>query len=61
MHSRFMNWTLDRMQEPSTIVGLCGAISILFGYAFAIEKVQAIATIVSLVASGVCVVTKEAP
>jgi len=56
-----MSWTLDRMQEPSTIVGLCGAISILFGYAFAIEKVQAIATIVSLVASGVCVVTKEAP
>ena len=54
-------WILARAQEPSTVVGVIAAIAIIIGHTVTPEYTQAIATIVGLIASAVCVVTPQAP
>lgn len=57
--SDLRTWALARMGENSTIVGLIAAVSTIGGWHLAPEYGPAIATITSLLASAMAIVTKE--
>lgn len=59
MFDNLIDWALARAQEPSTVVGILCAAALLLNGEISVERANALATFVGLVASLVCVVTKE--
>ena len=58
---RAVAFLLPRLTERSTVLGFLSMLGVLVGYAVAPERLGAIATAITFLASFGLVVTKEAP